>query len=160
MGRTVTAYIGLGANMGDSAATLNTAAQELAQAGGVLDCTLSPFYRSAPVDADGPDYVNAAARISTTLAAPDLLDLLQSLEARHGRERPYWHAPRTLDLDLLLYGDLRVDTERLTLPHPRLHERAFVLRPLLDLAPDMVLEQGKARDLLAQCEGQAIQRLP
>lgn len=155
----VTAYIGLGANLGDSAATLRTVLAELSVADGIFDCTVSPFYRSAPVDADGPDYVNAVARVRTTLAAEDLLHALQALENLHGRQRPYRHAPRTLDLDLLLYGTLRLDTPFLILPHPRMHQRAFVLQPLRDIEPNLMLEQGALDTLLAQCADQALQRL-
>ncbi|WP_454691560.1 2-amino-4-hydroxy-6-hydroxymethyldihydropteridine diphosphokinase [Achromobacter aloeverae] len=155
----VTAYIGLGANLGDAGATLRQALRELAASKGITACEASPFYRSAPVDAGGPDFVNAVARLRTTLAPLALLDLLQALEHRHGRERPYRNAPRTLDLDLLLYGDVTMDEPRLTLPHPRMHERAFVLRPLLDLAPALTLPQGRATDLLAAIDDQPIQRI-
>lgn len=155
--RRVTAYIGLGANLGDSAATLHAALRELAATPGIQECLASPFYRSAPVDATGPDFVNAVARLRTTLAPLDLLDVLQAIEREHGRERPYRNAPRTLDLDLLLYDDLRLDTPRLTLPHPRMHERAFVLLPLRDLAPGMMLGHETLDALLARCGDQAIQ---
>jgi len=160
MSRGATAYIGLGANLGDAGATLRLALRELATSAGIEDCAASPFYRTAPVDAGGPDYVNAVARLRTTLAPEALLDLLQALEQRHGRERLYHNAPRTLDLDLLLYGDQVLQNARLTVPHPRMHERAFVLRPLVDLAPDLSLAQGRAADLLAALTGQAIERLP
>lgn len=152
-----TAYVGLGANLGDSGATLRVAARELAATDGITACVVSPFYRSAPVDATGPDFVNAVARVETTLPPLALLHVLQALEARHGRQRPYRHAPRTLDLDLLLYENIDMDSEHLTLPHPRMQERAFVLRPLLDLAPDMVLERGPVAALLAQCAGQVVE---
>jgi 2-amino-4-hydroxy-6-hydroxymethyldihydropteridine diphosphokinase len=157
--RGVTAYIGLGANLGDSAATLRAALRALAALPDILECVASPFYRSAPVDATGPDFVNAVARLRTTLAPLDLLDALQALELEHGRARPYRNAPRTLDLDLLLYDDLRLDTPRLTLPHPRMHERAFVLLPLRDLAPGMMLHQETLDGLLARCGDQAIHRM-
>jgi 2-amino-4-hydroxy-6-hydroxymethyldihydropteridine diphosphokinase len=159
-GAPAVAYIGLGANLGDSAATLRAVLTELATVPGISACIASPFYRSAPVDADGPDYVNAVARIFTTLSPFDLLSTLQALENRHGRQRPYRHAPRTLDLDLLLYGDVRLDSEVLTLPHPRMHQRAFVLQPLRDLEPGLALAQGGLDDLLAKCADQALQRLP
>lgn len=129
----VTAFVGLGANLGEAAETLRLA---LAALGGLPECRLlaaSSVYRTAPVDASGPDYLNAVARLETSLAAEALLDELLALELRFGRERPYHHAPRTLDLDLLLHGDLQRDTPRLTLPHPRMAERAFVLLPLLQL---------------------------
>jgi len=155
----VRAYIGLGSNLGDSAATLTAALAELAATPGIARCQASPWYRSAPVDASGPDFVNAVAALDTTLPALDLLDVLQTLEHRHGRQRPYRNAPRTLDLDLLLYADVRMSSDRLTLPHPRMHERAFVLRPLHDLAPGLVLAQGSLDALLAGLPEQAIKRL-
>ena len=133
----VQAFVGLGANLGDAARTVRDAATRLALVPGVQRCTLSPLYRSAPVEAAGPDFVNAVAALWVDLSPDGLLKALQALEAQFGRERPYRNAPRTLDLDLLLHGDTVVLSERLTVPHPRLHQRAFVLRPLLDLAPDL-----------------------
>lgn len=159
MNTSVRAYVGLGSNLGDSGATLHAALAELAALPGVQACTVSPFYRSAPVDAGGPDFINAVAALDTTLAPLALLDALQALELRHGRERPYRHAPRTLDLDLLLHGDTRLDTRRLVLPHPRMHERAFVLRPLRDLAPTLALAQGGLDTLIARVADQRIERL-
>jgi len=156
----VFAYIGLGANLGQAQATLRQAADALAQTPGVESMELSPFYRSAPIDSSGPDYVNAVARIETTLAPLALLDALQAIENAHGRLRPYRNAPRTLDLDLLLYGSQAIDTPRLTVPHPRMHERAFVLKPLSDLAADLCLAQGPLDALLAVCADQDLQRLP
>lgn len=132
------AYIGLGANLGaDLGATLTQAALHLAALPQTQVVALSSLWRSAPVDAEGPDFVNAVAALDTELAPAALLDALQAIEFAHGRERPYRHAPRTLDLDLLLYGDVVLDTARLTLPHPRLGERAFVLRPLMEIAPEL-----------------------
>lgn len=156
----VQAYIGLGANLGDSAATLRTVLAELSATAGIRACRCSHFYRSAPVEASGPDFVNAVARLDTDLAPLALLEVLQALEQRHGRERPYKNAPRTLDLDLLLYGEARIQTPRLNVPHPRLHERAFVLRPLQDLAPQLRLMQGDIGALLTLCHGQSIEQLP
>ncbi|WP_242697355.1 2-amino-4-hydroxy-6-hydroxymethyldihydropteridine diphosphokinase [Bordetella petrii] len=156
----VRAYVGLGANLGDAPATLRTVLQELAATPGILACRPSGFYRSAPVDAAGPDFINAVAAVDTTLAPLALLDALQELENRHGRLRPYKNAPRTLDLDLLLYGDTVMDTPRLILPHPRMHQRAFVLAPLGELAPGLALPQGPLRTLLAQLADQTIERLP
>lgn len=153
------AYIGLGANLGDASATLRTVLDQLRHTAGILDCTSSHFYRTAPVDATGPDYINAVAVVTTTLAPLALLDVLQALENQHGRLRPYKNAPRTLDLDLLLYGDTTMDTPRLTLPHPRMHERAFVLAPLSELAPALTLEQGSPGTLLAGLSNQPITRL-
>jgi len=140
----VTAYIGLGANLGDPEAALRTALAGLQQTPGIVALRASAFYRSAPVDATGPWFLNAVAEVVTTLTAPALLDVLQALEQAAGRERPYRNAPRTLDLDLLLYGDGRITSPRLTLPHPRMAQRAFVLRPLWELAPDRVDEAALA----------------
>lgn len=149
----VLACVGLGANLGDAGAALQTALGRLAQAPGVLACRCSGWYRSAPVDATGPDYLNAVAELRTTLSAMAVLDLLQSLENQAGRERPYRNAPRTLDLDLLLYGDARIDAPTLVVPHPRMWGRAFVLLPLAELAPERV--SGEA---LASVQDQAIAR--
>ncbi len=159
MAGTVRAYIGLGANLGDSAATLRTVLTELAGADGILAVTASPFYRSAPVDATGPDFVNAVAALDTTLAPLALLDLLQALEQRHGRERPYKNAPRTLDLDLLLHGDATLAHQRLVLPHPRMQLRAFVLRPLRDLAPTLTLAGRDIDAWLGDITDQPIERI-
>lgn len=115
---------------------------------------MSPMYRTAPHQAIGPDYVNAVATLQTRLTAPELLRLLQRLEAVAGRERPYLNAPRTLDLDLLFYGDARMDSPDLQLPHPRWASRAFVLLPLRDLCPHRVTES-----MLASVSGQAIRPL-
>jgi 2-amino-4-hydroxy-6-hydroxymethyldihydropteridine diphosphokinase len=153
------AYIGLGANLGDARATLLQAWQALAAVDGVDVDALSGLWRSAPVDAGGPDYVNAVGRVRTTLAPRDLLAALQDIELRHGRERPYRNAPRTLDLDLLLYGQLTQDDPVLTLPHPRMHQRAFVLRPLAQLAPALALPQGDWPALLAAVAGQRLEPL-
>ena len=159
MTRPQRAYIGLGANLGDARATLRTVLDQLSAAPGISACRASHFYRTAPVDATGPDYINAVAALDTTLAPLALLDLLQALENQHGRQRPYPNAPRTLDLDLLLHGDIEMDTARLILPHPRLHQRAFVLAPLHELTPDLMLSQGSPADLLAALSDQPIERL-
>ncbi|CAM5787326.1 2-amino-4-hydroxy-6-hydroxymethyldihydropteridine diphosphokinase [Castellaniella caeni] len=150
------AYIGLGANLGNAAQTLREAAQALASQAGVRALRLSPLYDTSPVGCSGPDYVNAVAEIHTTLDAHALLRALQGIEQAHGRQRPYRNAPRTLDLDLLWYDGQTIQTPDLTVPHPRMHERAFVLRPLMDLAPDLRLPQGGLAALLAHCAGQAI----
>lgn len=138
MRQRVTAYIGLGANLGDAVAALSGAMADI----GALDRTTlilrSSFYESVPVDAQGPNYTNAVVEISTGLSAPDLLCQLQRIEAAAGRERPYRNAPRTLDLDILLYGQARVTSPSLQIPHPRMAQRAFVLVPLAEIAPDLV----------------------
>jgi 2-amino-4-hydroxy-6-hydroxymethyldihydropteridine diphosphokinase len=157
----VTAYIGLGANLGDAAAALATAVLALRALPDSELLGRSGMYRTAPVDASGPDYLNAVVALRTALPAEVLLDALQDIERAHGRERPYHHAPRTLDLDLLLYGDASIQTPRLVVPHPRLHERAFVLVPLAEIAPSLALPgRGAVADLLAGVAGQRIERLP
>ena len=132
------AWIGLGANLGDRTAALRQAVQALTALPGTCVLRTSSLYRSAPVDAGGPDYLNAVAEIATTLDAHALLAALQAIEQAAGRERPYRNAPRTLDLDILLYGNQCIATPQLTVPHPRMHERAFVLLPLAELAPEQV----------------------
>jgi 2-amino-4-hydroxy-6-hydroxymethyldihydropteridine diphosphokinase len=155
------AYIGLGANLGDARATLQAAVDSIAQLPQTRLVARSGDWRSAPVQAEGPDFINAVAAVDTTLAPHDLLAELQRIEQAHGRSRPYRNAPRTLDLDLLLHGDHALDTPRLTLPHPRLHERAFALRPLAELAPGLVIAgRGPLADLLAAVAGQRIEPLP
>jgi 2-amino-4-hydroxy-6-hydroxymethyldihydropteridine diphosphokinase len=134
----VTAYVALGANLGDAGKALREALAALNAGAGVRLQNASSLYRTAPIDSSGPDYLNAVAEIATTLSAPALLDALQAIELAAGRERPYRNAPRTLDLDLLLYGDARIDSPRLTVPHPRMGERAFVLVPLAEIAPQRV----------------------
>ena len=134
----VTAYIGLGANLGDAQASVKQAMQAVSFLPRTTVTARSPLYLSAPLDAAGPDYVNAVVEVATDLAEIELLDALQAIENAAGRERPFHHAPRTLDLDVLLYGDLVLSSKRLTLPHPRMYDRAFVLRPLADIAPSRV----------------------
>lgn len=134
----VMAWVALGANLGQAEAQVRAAIEQLRQHPAISELRASRLYLTAPHQASGPDYVNAVVCMNTTLSAPDVLDLLQSIEHGAGRERPYHHAPRTLDLDLLFYGDARIDSPRLTVPHPRWAERAFVLVPMTDLAPERV----------------------
>lgn len=156
----VTAYIGIGANLGDARANVADAIARLARLPGATLVDASASYRTAPIDSSGDDYINAVARITTTLPAEALLLALHAIEAQHGRERPYRNAPRTLDLDLLLYGEQQIASATLTVPHPRITERAFVLVPLLELAPAIsVPGKGAAGDYLASVAGQAISRL-
>ncbi len=147
----VTAYIGLGANLGDAAHAVRCALQSLRQTAGIRQVRASSLYRSAPVDSSGPDYINAVAEVTTTLTAPGLLCALQRIEQAAGRERPYLNAPRTLDLDVLLYGDARITSPHLTVPHPRMGQRAFVLVPLKEIAPGLV-----STDALGALAGQGI----
>ena len=122
---------------------------------------VSSVYRSAPVDAGGPDFYNAVAVLDTTLTPAALLGALQAIEQAFGRQRPYVNAPRTLDLDLLLLGDQMVNTPVLTVPHPRLHQRAFVLQPLLELDPDLAAPGlGPLASYLQATADQRIERLP
>lgn len=156
----ITCYIGLGANLGQPRQTLAAAHAALAQLPHTRLITQSGLYASKPIDSSGDDYLNAVVAIDTILPAPALLDRLQAIELAHGRERPYRNAPRTLDLDLLLYGDQQLASERLTLPHPRLHLRAFVLMPLLEIAPHITLPGlGPAVDFMAGVRKQEIRWL-
>lgn len=156
----VLACVGLGANLGDTQSVLSAAYAELLQLPGTRHHRCSPWFRSAPLDSSGPDYVNAVACFDTTLPPHELLAALQAIEQAHGRERPYRNAPRTLDLDVLLYGELEMATPVLTLPHPRMHERAFVLRPLAVLLPSVVIPgRGPLAALLASVAQQSVQRL-
>ena len=154
------AFIGIGANLGDALANVDDALARLARLPASRLLAQSSRYRSAPVDSCGDDYVNAVASIDTALDAPALLDALHAIELAHGRERPYRNAPRTLDLDLLLYGDERIDLPQLHVPHPRMGERAFVLLPLLEIAPHITVPgKGRADAFLAGVAGQAIERI-
>lgn len=150
----VSAFVALGANLGDAVGAVRAAFQALA---GLPETTLvrrSSLYRSAPVEATGPDFINAVAELRTRLPAAALLAALQAIEQGAGRARPYRNAPRTLDLDLLLFGDERIATAALTVPHPRMAERAFVLVPLAEIAP-----QWAAAARAPNLAGQRIERL-
>jgi 2-amino-4-hydroxy-6-hydroxymethyldihydropteridine diphosphokinase len=146
------AFVGLGANLGDRETTLRSALERLSAEPGVELVAVSSFRDTAPIGiADQPRFLNAAAAVETTLSAHDLLDRLLAIERRLGRTRegPRF-GPRTIDLDLLLYGDERIQEEGLEVPHPRLHERLFALEPLADLEPDLVVPgRGPLADLLA-----------
>jgi 2-amino-4-hydroxy-6-hydroxymethyldihydropteridine diphosphokinase len=148
------AYIALGANLGDATASLQLAISQLADLAKRTNGKLtwqSKLYVTKPWQAQGPDFTNAVIAITTTLAPHELLKELQAIEVSFGRERPYKNAPRTLDLDILLIDDLIIDTASLTVPHPRMHERRFVLEPLLDIAPDLVIPgHGSARECLSK----------
>jgi 2-amino-4-hydroxy-6-hydroxymethyldihydropteridine diphosphokinase len=154
------AYIGVGANLGDARANVEDALARLDVLPATALLRRSSAWRSAPIDSSGDDYVNAVACIDTTLTAADLLAALQAIELAHGRERPYRNAPRTLDLDLLLYGDNVIDTPALQVPHPRMHQRAFVLAPLLEIAPGVEIPgYGPAGALLAAVAGQVMSKI-
>jgi 2-amino-4-hydroxy-6-hydroxymethyldihydropteridine diphosphokinase len=156
----VVAYIGIGANLGDARASVPQAAARLAQLPSTRLLKLSSLYRSAPFEADGADYINAVAALSTSLPPLQLLVALQAIEQAFGRERPYFHAPRTLDLDILLYGDQCIAAPTLTVPHPGLTLRAFALLPLLEIAPSIVIPAaGPAQQFAAALGAQIIERL-
>jgi len=159
---TVVAYVGLGSNLEDPTAQLARAVAELAS---LPDTTLqaqSPFYASRPVGPqDQPDFVNGAVQLTTDLPAHQLLDHLQAIEQAHGRERLRHWGPRTLDLDLLLYGNECIHDERLTVPHAELANRDFVLQPLLDLTPELALPDGRRIETLRQaCPDNQLRLLP
>lgn len=160
------AFIGLGANQGDLVGTLTAAVHSLGSLEQSRFVAASPFYRSAPVDASGPDYLNAVVCIDTDLEPYGLLLHLLEIEMvfgrkRHGGADARRNAPRNIDLDLLMVGDLIIRSAPLVLPHPRMHERAFVLRPLLDVAPDVsVPGHGAAAQLLARVSDQIVVPFP
>ena len=155
------AYVGLGANIGGPRRHLETAIEELRTLSAPGSFRASHVYRSAPVGyRDQPDFLNAVAVLDTQLPPEGLLGMLRGIEASHGRERTFADAPRTLDLDLLLYGDCVMQSPELTLPHPRMHERAFVLRPLLELDSEISIPgKGKASALLSACGSQEVERI-
>jgi 2-amino-4-hydroxy-6-hydroxymethyldihydropteridine diphosphokinase len=156
----VTAYVGLGANLGDAEATVRKAIAGLNEIDGTKLTAQSSLYRSAPIDADGGDYVNAVAQVHTTLRPHELLHALQGIEQQYGRARPYVNAPRTLDLDLLLYGREHLDSPELTVPHPRMTARAFVLIPLLQIDPFIDIPgKGVAHRFAPAVADQAIRKI-
>lgn len=158
---TVRAYVALGSNLGDPQATVQAALQALKALPGSTLVAASSLYRTAPVGLKNqPDFINAVAALDTQLSAEDLLGALFAIEERFGRKREFHHAPRTLDLDLLLHGSETRSTARLTLPHPRMHERAFVLLPLVEIAPEATIPgHGPAAALLAGVSDQVLARL-
>lgn len=150
----VLAFVALGANLGDARSAVLDAMGWLGELPQTRELVRSSLYRSAPHEASGPDFFNAVMALATRLSAPELLQALHRLEHQGGRQRPYRNAPRTLDLDLLLHGDTRSDSPTLQLPHPRMWQRAFVLLPLAEIAPQLV----SGAQLRAVAE-QAIERL-
>ena len=154
------AYLGLGANLGDARQTLKDAVVCLAQQHTINVLAKSSLYRTAPIDAGGDDYFNCAVKLDTSLPAQHLLALCQKIEHHFGRERPFRNAPRTLDLDILLYGDQSIDEADLIVPHPRLIERAFALVPLVEI--DAALDipgHGRAAALLDGVSDQRIEKV-
>jgi len=155
------AFVALGSNLQIPVAQVNLAFDALDK---LPDTTLlqrSSLYKTPPVGYDNqPDFINAVALLETTLEPADLLAQLLAIETAQGRERPFPNAPRVLDLDLLLYDDLVMNTPTLTLPHPRLHERGFVLFPLAEIASDLLIaDKGSVADLLAACTDKDIEKL-
>jgi 2-amino-4-hydroxy-6-hydroxymethyldihydropteridine diphosphokinase len=154
------AYVGVGSNLDGPQRQVVQALGELAGIPATRVVGRSSLYRSAPIGHTAqPEFVNAVAALDTALDPEALLGELQAIEARHGRCRSFPNAPRTLDLDLLLYDDAEHRSARLTLPHPRMHERAFVLKPLVELEPGITIPgRGRGRDLLAACAGQRVEK--
>lgn len=155
------AFIGLGSNLEDPPSQLQRALVAIARLPGTQLLDQSALYRAAPLGyADQPDFVNAVAKIATELTPQALLQALLQIEHQHGRERTFRNAPRILDLDVLLYDDVRLHEPGLTIPHPQMHLRAFVLRPLLEIAPDANIPGlGPAKLSLAKCNDQILERL-
>jgi len=156
------AYVGIGSNLLDPAAQVKSALAELGRLPRTRILKSSSLYRTAPIGyADQPDFVNAVASLETSLQPLELLRELQAVENRHARERSYKDAPRSLDLDLLLVDEIIQATAELTLPHPRMHERAFVLKPLLEIAPGIAIPGvGPAAARLPEIAGQQVERIP
>lgn len=155
------AFIALGSNLQQPQQQVQQAFDELASLPKTRLIKHSSLYRTAPVGYDNqPDFINAAAEIETGLAPLELLHALLALESTHGRERPFPNAPRVLDLDLLLYDDMVMNTTELTLPHPRMHERGFVLLPLAEIAPDLIIPKyGNITQLAQTCIDQGVEKV-
>ena len=151
----VLAFIALGGNLGDANALVGAAVEQMATLPQTRLVARSGLYRTAPIEASGPDFINAVVAVQTRLNVHQLLMNLQRVEQVFGRERPYPNAPRTLDLDLLLYGTASIQSATLVVPHPRMTQRAFVLRPLAEIAPERV-----SADQLAAVATQRTARLP
>ena len=153
--------LGLGANLGDPARTLVRACDRLANESDIEVIARASLYQSAPVDAPGPHYTNTALLIRTSLSPLALLARTQAVENEFGRVRSVRNAPRTLDIDLVWHEHANLDDPRVTLPHPRMHERAFVLKPLAELlGEDFVMQGREIRDWLRDCAHQLCERVP
>jgi len=157
----VTAYVALGANLEDPVVQVRAGLAALATLPHTQLLVQSSLYRTAPVGyADQPDFINAVAAVDTALSPRELLDALLAIELNHGRVRQFANAPRTLDLDVLLYDDVEVNESGLTIPHPRMHERAFVLAPLAEIAPLCEIPgHGRVSDLLRDLDLRGVTRL-
>ena len=154
-------FVGLGSNLGESCDQLRLAIADIDHLPDTRLVAQSAFYRSTPVGfLDQPDFVNAVVKIETDLTPQQLLSALLGIERKYGRERTFVNAPRTLDLDVLLYGDSQINEPGLTVPHPHMHRRAFVLLPLLDIAPDcMIPSVGPAELAMQYCLDQVLEKL-
>jgi 2-amino-4-hydroxy-6-hydroxymethyldihydropteridine diphosphokinase len=157
----VTAFVALGSNLGDPAAQIRSALRELARMPGTRVVRSSSLYRNPPAGGlDQPEYINAVAQVETRAGARELLDRLLEIERAHGRVRDYPNAPRTLDLDIVLYGDRVLREPGLVVPHPRMLQRAFVLVPLAEIAPEaQVPGHGRVADLAAKLDASTLARL-
>lgn len=133
-------YIGLGANLGDELSYINKAISKLVECDEIELLATSSVYKTSPVESDGDDYLNAVIQINTSLDPFELLSIMQKIELDLGRQRPFKNAPRTIDLDILLFDDMHIRGDKLTIPHPRITQRAFVLVPLKELNPDLQIE--------------------
>jgi 2-amino-4-hydroxy-6-hydroxymethyldihydropteridine diphosphokinase len=157
----VTSYVGVGSNLGNALHNVTAALSALQHLPHTDLRSYSSLFRSAPIDATGDDFINAVARVDTQLSAESLLAELQKIELSFGRERPFRNAPRTLDLDLLLYGDVKIATDILVVPHPRMTTRAFVILPLLELNPDVAIPgYGQASRYVQAISDQVIHVVP
>ncbi len=156
-----TVFVGLGSNLEGPEAQVVSAFAEIASLPGVAVYRRSSLYRTAPVGYTAqPDFINAVAALRTALTPLALLEALRAVERSHGRRREFRNGPRTLDLDILIYGELRLQSDQLVVPHPRAHQRAFVLLPLLEIAPDCVIPGlGPARDWLSMCDTRSAHRV-
>jgi 2-amino-4-hydroxy-6-hydroxymethyldihydropteridine diphosphokinase len=154
------AYLGLGANLGDARQTLKDAVVCLAQQHAITVLAKSSLYRTAPIDAGGDDFFNLVVKLETAMPVRHLLALCHKIEHHFGRERPFRNAPRTLDIDILLYGEHCIDEPDLTVPHPRLTGRAFALVPLVEIEPSLIIPQhGRAQDFLEAVASQRIEKV-
>ena len=155
------AYVALGANLKRPEDQVRAGFEELAMLPNTRLLAVSSLYRSAPVGyAEQPDFINAVAGIETTLSARELLDALLAIERQYGRVRDFPNAPRTLDLDIVLYGETELHEPGLSIPHPRMHERAFVVVPLAEIAPEAIVPgRGRVRDLLAGVDAATLTRI-
>ena len=155
------AFIAIGSNLQQPRSQVEEAFEGLSKLPQTELIKRSSLYRTAPMGYDNqPDFINAVAEISTAFGPLELMRALLELELAHGRERPFPNAPRVLDLDLLLYNDTIMDSPELTLPHPRMHTRGFVLLPLSEIAPNMVIPQhGKVAELAQKCMDQGVEKL-